>query len=64
MFSCRNNRPTAETRRLVPVAYAEYFHGVFHSVAYGGRLNLVCAVCDVISDVIFMFSNQRFAEVC
>jgi len=30
------------------VAYAENFHeGVFHSVAYGGHLCLVWAVCDV-----------------
>ena len=41
------------------VAYAEKFHGEFHSVAYGGHLYLVCAVCDVI----FMFPNQRFGEV-
>ena len=30
-----------------PVAYAEIFHGEVHSVAYGGRLYLVCAFCDV-----------------
>jgi len=30
-----------------PVAYAENFHGGFHSVAYGGHLCLVCAVYDV-----------------
>ena len=29
--------------------------GVFHSVANGGHLRLVCAVCDVTIDVIFMF---------
>jgi len=29
------------------VAYAENFHGVFHSVTNGGHLYLVCAVCDV-----------------
>jgi len=32
---------------LCPVAYAENFHGGIHSVAYGGHLYLVCAVCDV-----------------
>jgi len=26
------------------VVYAENFHGGFHSVAYGGRLYLVCAL--------------------
>jgi len=31
-----------------------------HSVAYGGHLYLVCYVCDVI----VMFPNQRFGEVC
>jgi len=29
------------------VAYAENFHGWFHSKAYGGNLYLVYAVCDV-----------------
>jgi len=29
------------------VAYAESFHGGFHSVACGGHLYFVCAVCDV-----------------
>jgi len=29
------------------VAYAENFHGGFHSVARGVHLYLVCAVCDV-----------------
>jgi len=29
-------------------AYAENFHGGFHTVAYGGHLQLVCALCDVI----------------
>ena len=29
------------------VACAENFHGGFHSVAYGGHLYLVWAVCDV-----------------
>jgi len=29
------------------VAYAENFHGGFHSVACGGHLYLVCAVRDV-----------------
>jgi len=33
-------------------------------VAYGGHLYLVSAVCDVTSDVIFMFPNQRFGEIC
>jgi len=32
----------------------------FHLVAYGGHLYLVCAVCDVL----FMFPNKRFGEVC
>jgi len=35
----------------MPVAYAENFHKKFksfRSVAYGGYLHLVCAVCDVI----------------
>jgi len=31
-----------------------------HSVAYGGYLYLVCAVCEVT----VMFPNQRFGEVC
>ena len=30
-----------------PVAHAETFHGEFQSLAYGGRLYLVCVVCDV-----------------
>jgi len=43
------------------VPYAENFHrGGVHSVAYGGHLYLGCAICDVI----FMFLNQRFGEVC
>ena len=43
------------------MAYAENFYeGDFHSVTYGGHLHLVCVVCDVI----FMFPNQRFNEVC
>jgi len=29
------------------VAYAENFHGGVQSVAFGGHLHLVCAVCDV-----------------
>jgi len=29
------------------MAYAENFHGGVHSVAYGGHLYLVCAICDV-----------------
>jgi len=29
------------------VAYAENVHGGLHSVAYGGNLYLVCAVCDI-----------------
>jgi len=29
------------------MAYAENFHGGVHSVADGGNLYLVCAVCDV-----------------
>jgi len=29
------------------VAYAENFHGGVHSVAYGGQLQLVRAVCHV-----------------
>jgi len=37
----------------VPVGYAENFH----SVTWGGHLYLVCAVCDVTIDVIFMFPN-------
>jgi len=32
----------------------------FMGGSYGGHLYLVCAVCDVIS----MFPNQRFGEVC
>jgi len=33
---------------LQSMAHAENFHrGVFHSVAYGGHLHLVCAFCDV-----------------
>jgi len=38
-----SQRPTL--RR--PMAYAEHFIGRVHSVAYGGYLYLVCAVCDV-----------------
>jgi len=37
----------SESWQLSAVAYAENFHGVFHSVAYDGHLYLVCAVCDV-----------------
>jgi len=32
----------------IAVTYAENFNGGFHSVAYGGHLYLVYAVCDVI----------------
>jgi len=32
---------------LPSVAYAENFPGGLHSLAYGGHLYLVCAVCDV-----------------
>jgi len=45
---------------LVPVTYAENSHGGLHSVAHSGHLYLVRVVCDVI----FMFPNQRFGEVC
>jgi len=31
----------------LPVAYAENCHGGFHTVAYGGHLYMMCAVCDV-----------------
>ena len=49
---------------FVSVAYAENFHGGgFHSVACGGHL--YCAVFVMSQyDVIFMFPNQRFGEVC
>jgi len=41
-------RSTLQNKLFETVVYAEYFHGVgFHSVAYGGHLYLVCAVCDV-----------------
>ena len=30
----------------------------------GGHLCLVFAVCDVQFDVMFMFPNKRFVEVC
>jgi len=46
------------------VAYAENFHGGFHSVTYGGHLYLVFAFMTSQFDVIFMFPNQRFGEVC
>jgi len=44
------------------MAYAENFHGGFHSVAYGGHLYVVCAVCDVTFYVIFMFPNNDLAK--
>jgi len=31
---------------------------------HGGHLYLACAVCDITTDVIFTFSNQRFSEDC
>jgi len=41
------------------VAYAENFHEGFHSVADGGHLYLVCAVCDVtISRHIHVFKRS------
>jgi len=50
----------------LPVAYAENFlMGCFHSVAYGCHLHLVCALCVSSQfDVIFIFPNQRFGEIC
>jgi len=46
------------------VAYAENFHEGFHSVAYVA----VCIWCAIFVtsqfDVIFMFLNQSFGEVC
>jgi len=46
------------------VAYAENFHGGFHSVAYGGQLYLVCTVCDVTVWRHIKVSKQRLGEVC
>jgi len=43
LFSCNSESITAAS----VVAYAHNFHRGFHSVAYGGHLCLVCAVCDV-----------------
>jgi len=46
------------------VAYAENFHGGFHSVAYDG-LCIWCALFLTSQfNVIFTFPNQRFGEVC
>jgi len=36
--------------------------GGYHSEAYGGHLYLVCAVCVVTFDVIFMFPNNVLAK--
>jgi len=44
--------------------YAENFHGGFYSVAFGGHLYLVCAVCGVTILRHSHVSNQRFGEVC
>jgi len=38
---------TPAQSNIIPVTYAENFHGGFHLVAYGGHLYLVCAVVDV-----------------
>jgi len=38
---------TLQNKLFETVPYAENFHGGVHSVAYGGHLYLVCAVCDV-----------------
>jgi len=37
----------AKREKGVAVAYAENFHGGFHSVACGGHLFVVCGLCDV-----------------
>jgi len=46
------------------VAYAEIFHGGFHSVTYGGHCIWWALFVTSQYDVIFMFPNQRFGEVC
>jgi len=38
--------------------------GEVHSVAYGGHFYFVSAVVTSQLDVIVMFPNQRFGEVC
>jgi len=35
-----------------------------HSAAYGGHLLAVCGFVTPQFDIIFMFTNQRFGEVC
>ena len=49
---------------VCPLAHAENFRGWFHSVTYGGHLHLVCAFVTSQFNVIFMFPNHRFGEVC
>jgi len=46
------------------VAQTENFHGGFHSVAYGHHLYLVCAFVTSQFDIMFIFLNQHFGEVC
>jgi len=50
--------------KLSSVAYAENFHGGFHSVAYGGHLYLVCAVCDVTIWSHIHVSKPTFSIIC
>jgi len=38
--------------------------GMFHSVAYFGHLYLCALFVTLQFDVVFMFPNQRFGEVC
>ena len=58
--------PSHQSRytKLTPVAYAENFHGGFCSRSYGGYLYLVSLLVTSQFDVISMFPNQRFGEVC
>jgi len=46
-YTLTPNESIQLSRPPKPMAYAENFHGGFHSVACGGHLHLVCVVCDV-----------------
>jgi len=54
--SCLHRTPKLETFICAQWCTQKIFMGGFHSVAHGGHLYLVCAVCDVV----FIFSSEVF----
>jgi len=54
----------ADQNLLTSGILRKFSRGRFHSVAYGGHLYLVCAVCDITFWHHIHVSKQRFGEVC